>query len=126
MILKIYKPVLFIATILAFAQPVLAQDVSDTSENQATESRDFDNTMRVFDMKLKVNSKRLDMAMNNLNRSINRNIHRLDFDKLGAEISSGVNDIVSSVNAGVDANDGENIIESGKSASERVKTYSKS
>ena len=126
MILKIYKPVLFIAALLALAQPVLAQVAPDTSENQAPESGNFDKSVKMLDMKLNVNTKRLDIAMNKLNRNINRNIHRLDFNKLGTDISANVNDIVNSVGISVDANDEGNIIESGKSASERIKTYSKS
>jgi hypothetical protein len=126
MIPKIYKPVLFIAALLAFGKPVFAQDTSDSSE--AFDSKAFNKSMKKLDMKLKVNTKCVTLVMNNLDKTLNASFknfdQKLNLDNLGSEISANVNAIVKSVNLSV--NDGEEINITSGDIQERIKSYSKS
>jgi hypothetical protein len=125
MIPKIYKPVLFIAVLLAFGKPVFAQDTADSSE--AFDSKTFNKSMKVLDMKLKLNTKHLDLAVNNLDKTLNESFknfdQKLNLDNLGSEITVNVNEIVKSVN--ISLNDDETSIKSGD-VQEKIKNYSKS
>ena len=126
MIPKIYKPVLFIAALLAFGKPVFAQDTADSSE--AFDSKAFNKTMKKLDMKLKVNTKCITLVMNNLDKTLNESFRnfdqKLNLDNLGSEISANVNEIVKSVNISV--NDGEETSITSGDIQERIKNYSKS
>ncbi len=126
MIPKIYKPVLFIAALLAFGKPVFAQDTADSSE--AFDSKAFNKSMKKLDMKLKVNTKCVTLVMNNLDKTLNESFRnfdqKLNLDNLGSEISANVNEIVKSVNISV--NDGEETSITSGDIQERIKNYSKS
>jgi len=131
MIPKIYKPALLIAVLLAAVQPVLAQDAADSTGNSSFDSKSFDKSMKVLDMKVNINTKRLEMAMDKLGMKLDENFR--DFDKnlhvnnLVSNITSTVNDAVHSVTLSVSDydNDGSSNVSIG-SPQERVKNYSKS
>src|SRR6185312_13644382 len=131
MIRKIYKPALFIAALLVAVQPVLAQDVADSTGNSGVNTESFNKSMKVLDMKVNVNTKRLEMAMDKLGMKLDENF--ADFDKnlhinnLVSNITSTVNDAVHSVTLSVSDynNDGSTNISIG-SSQERIKNYSKS
>jgi len=103
MIPKIYKPVLFIAALLAFSKPVFAQDTADSAE--AFDSKTFNKSFKTLDMKLKLDNKRLNLVMNNLDKTLNESFRnfdqKLDLDNLGSDISVNVNAIIKSVNISV-------------------------
>jgi hypothetical protein len=126
MIPKIYKPVLFIAALLAFAQPVFAQDTADSSG--AFDSKAFNKSMKALDIRLKVNTKCVTLVMNNLDKTLNESFRNYDqklkLDNLGSEISANVNTIIKSVN--VSLSDGDEISVASGDIQERVKNYSKS
>lgn len=131
MIQRIYKPVLFMAALLAVIQPVLAQDAADSTGSSGFDSGSFNKSMKMLNMKVNVNTKRLEMAMNRLGMKLDQNF--TDFDKnlrlnrLGSDIAATVNDAVHSVTLSVsdDDNDSSTNI-SINSPQERVKNYSKS
>ncbi len=120
---RIYKPVLFIAALLTLVQPVFAQDTGDSSAY--FDSKAFDKGIRVLDLKLKLNTKHLELAMSNLDKNLNESFKNLHLGKLGADISAGVTDIVGSINV----NTGDDLEPSNSSSSQvqdRTKNYSKS
>lgn len=130
MIPKIYKPALFIAAMLAVFQPVLAQDTADSTGNPSFDSESFNKSMKVLDMKVNVNTKRLEIAMDKLGRKLDENFR--DFDKnlhinrLASDITSTVNDAVHSVTLSVSDYDDDGLANiSTNSPQERVKNYSK-
>lgn len=131
MIPGIYKPVLFIAALLAAIQPVLAQDAADSTSNSGFDSQSFNKSMKMHDMKVNVNTKRLEMAMDRLGMKLDQNFR--DFDKnlhlnrLASDVTTTVNDAVHSVTLSVSDydNDGSSNI-SISNPQERVKNYSKS
>ena len=130
MIPRIYKPTLFIAAWLAAFQPVLAQNTADSTGNSGFDSESFNKSIKVLDMKVNVNTKRLEIAMDRLGRKLDENFS--DFDKnlhlnrLASDITATVNDAVHSVRLSVSDydNDGSTNI-STSSPQERVKNYSK-
>jgi hypothetical protein len=131
MIPKIYKPALFIAALLAAVQPVVAQDTADTTGSSGFDSGSFNKSMKVLDMKVNVNTKRLEMAMDKLGMKLDENFR--DFDKnlhvnnLVSNITSTVNDAVHSVTLSVSNYDNDGTVNvSTNSPQERVKNYSKS
>jgi len=131
MIPKIYKPALFIAVLLAAVQPVLAQDAADSTGNSGFDSKSFDKSMKVLDMKVNINTKRLEMAMDKLGMKLDENFR--DFDKnlrvnnLVSNITSTVNDAVHSVTLSVSDYDNDGTVNvSANNPQERVKNYSKS
>lgn len=130
MIPKIYKPVLFIAALLAAIQPVSAQDAADSTGNSGFDSQS-DKSMKVLDMKMNVNTKRLELAMDKMGRKLDanfRDFHKnLHVNDLVSNITSTVSDAVHSVTLSVSDydNDGSANI-SVNSPQERVKNYSKS
>jgi len=130
MIPRIYKPTLFIAAWLAAFQPVLAQNIADSTGNSGFDSESFNKSIKVLDMKVNVNTKRLEIAMDRLGRKLHENFS--DFDKnvhlnrLASDITATVNDAVHNVRMSVsdyDNDDSTNI--STSSPQERVKNYSK-
>jgi hypothetical protein len=129
MIPKIYKPALLIAALLAAFQPVLAQNAADNTGNSGFHSESFNKSMKALDMKLSINTKNLELAMNKLGTKLDENFR--DFDKnlhvshLVADITSTVNDAVHSVSLSVSDDDATTNISTG-SPQERVKNYSKS
>lgn len=131
MIPGIYKPVLFIAALLAAIQPVLAQDAADSTSNSGFDSGSFNKSMKMLDMKVNINTKRLEIAMNSLGMKLDPNFMDFDkglhFNRLASDITATVNDAVHSVTLSVsdDDNDGAiNIPTNGPQ--ERIKNYSKS
>ncbi|WP_426669925.1 hypothetical protein ACPPVU_01525 [Mucilaginibacter sp. McL0603] len=123
MTLKIYKPVLFIAAMLILAKPGFAQDEPDTAGTNVYDSKAFNKSMKV-----KVKTKHLEMALDNLGDDLNASINGMHLERLGSIISSNVNNIVHSVTVSIGDNDSDGevmIIQSG-SAEEKIKTYSKS
>ena len=131
MIPKIYKPALFIAALLTAVQPVLAQDMADSTNNSGFDSESFNKSMKVLDMKVNVNTKHLELAMDKLGRKLDYSFKDFDknlhIDHLVSDITSTVNDAVHSVTLSVSDldNDGSTNI-SISSPQERVKNYSKS
>ena len=131
MIPKIYKPALFIAALLTAVQPVLAQDMADSTNNSGFDSESFNKSMKVLDMKVNVNTKHLELAMDKLGRKLDYSFKDFDknlhIDHLVSDISSTVNDAVHSITLSVSDydNDGSANI-SINSPQERVKNYSKS
>ncbi|MBV8390114.1 MAG: hypothetical protein JO080_09970 [Mucilaginibacter sp.] len=131
MIPKIYKPGLFIAVMLAAAQPVLAQDKSDSTNNSGFDSGSFNKSMKMLDMKLSINTRHLELAMDKLGRKLDENFSDFDknlhIDHLVSDITSTVNDAVHSVTLSVsDYDDDATTNISTSSPQERVKNYSKS
>jgi hypothetical protein len=131
MIPKIYKPALFIAALLTAFQPVLAQDAADSTGNAGFDSGTFNKSMKVLDMKVNINTKHLELAMDKLGRKLDYTFRDFDknlhIDHLVTDITSTVNDAVHSVTLNVsdDENDGSNNT-STNSPQERIKNYSKS
>jgi hypothetical protein len=130
MIPRIYKPTLFIAAWLAAFQPVLAQNTADSTGNSGFDSESFNKSIKVLDMKVNVNTKRLEIAMDRLGRKLDENFS--DFDKnfhlnrLASDITATVNDAVHSVRLSVSDYDNDGSINiSTSSPQERVKNYSK-
>ncbi|MDB5152604.1 MAG: hypothetical protein JWR54_1355 [Mucilaginibacter sp.] len=129
MIPKIYKPVLFIMALLAICKPVLAQDKPDSSEVTGFDSEAFNKSMRLLDLKLELNTKHLELAINKLDKNLNE--HFKNFDQqlplynLASQISVSVNDIVKSVNIDIIDNGVESKVQSGD-VRDRIKNYSKS
>lgn len=128
MIPKIYKPVLFVAALLALVKPVFAQDVADSTEGTSFDKKAFKKSMKMLDLKLKRNSKHLELAMSNLNKNLNESFKNFDkslqLDNLGSGISVCVNDVVKSINSSVNDDNDESTIES-SNTDEKVKNYSK-
>jgi len=131
MIPGIYKPVLFIAVLLAAVQPVLAQNAADSTGNSGFDSESFNKSMKMPDMKVNINTKRLEIAMNRLGMKLDQNFRGFDknihLNRLASDITATVNDAVHSVTLSVsdDDNDGSTGI-SISSPQERIKNYSKS
>jgi len=131
MIPGIYKPVLFIAVLLAAVQPVLAQNAADSTGNSGFDSESFNKSMKMPDMKVNINTKRLEIAMNRLGMKLDQNFRGFDknihLNRLASDITATVNDAVHSVTLSVsdDDNDGSTDI-SISSPQERIKNYSKS
>jgi hypothetical protein len=119
--LKIYKPVLFIATMLILAKTGFAQDEPDTAGTNVYDSKAFNKSMKV-----KVKTKNLELALDNLGNDLNASINGMHLERLGSVISSNVNNIVHSVNVSISDNDGEVMTVESGNAEERIKTYSKS
>jgi hypothetical protein len=132
MIPKIYKPVLFVAALFALYMPVLAQDAADSSEVAGFDSKAFNKSMKLLDLKLEINAKNLEMSLNNLDKNLNESFknfnQKLDLTNLGADISANVNDIVKSVNISIRDNSDNNDeqLTQNNEIQERIKTYSKS
>jgi hypothetical protein len=121
MTLKIYKSILFIAAMLILAKTGFAQDEPDTARTNVYDSKAFNKSMKV-----KVKTKHLELALDNLGNDLNASINGMHLERLGSIISSNVNNIVHSVNISVSDNDGEVMtIQSGETE-EKIKTYSKS
>jgi hypothetical protein len=131
MIPGIYKPVVFIAVLLAAVQPVLAQNAADSTGNSGFDSESFNKSMKMPDMKVNINTKRLEIAMNRLGMKLDQNFRGFDknihLNRLASDITATVNDAVHSVTLSVsdDDNDGSTGI-SISSPQERIKNYSKS
>ena len=121
--LKIYKPVLFIAAMLILVKTGFAQDGPDTAGTNVYDSKAFNKSMKV-----KVKTKNLELALDNLGNDLNASINGMHLEKLGSIISSNVNNIVHSVNVSINDTDGDGDIMSVQSgnAEEKIKTYSKS
>ena len=121
--LKIYKPVFFIAAMLILAKTGFAQDEPDTSGTNVYDSKAFNKSMKV-----KVKTKHLEIALDNLGNDLNASINGMHLEQLGSIISSNVNNIVRSVSISVNDGDGdvEVMTTPAGSAEERIKTYSKS
>src|SRR5471030_2090863 len=119
MTLKIYKPVLFIAAMLILAKPGFAQDEPDTTGTNVYDSKAFNKSMKV-----KVKTKHLELALDNLGNDLNASINGMHLERLGSVISSNVNNIVHSVTVNISDNDDEVMIVQSGSAEERIKTYS--
>ncbi len=118
--LKIYKPVLFIAAMLILAKTGFAQDEPDTAGTNVYDSKAFNKSMKV-----KVKTKHLELALDNVGQDLDASINGMHLERLGSIISSNVNNIVHSVTVSVSDNDGEVMtIQSGQ-AEEKIKTYSK-
>lgn len=122
----IYKPALFIAALLAAVQLVLAQDTADSTGSSGFDGKSLNKTM-----KLSVNTKHLELAMDKLGRKLDYTFR--DFDKnvhvdhLVTDITSTVNDAVHSVTLSISDydNDGSTNIPV-NSPQEKIKNYSKS
>lgn len=131
MIPGIYKPVLFIAALLAAVQPVLAQNAADSTGNSGFDNESFNKSMQMPDMKVNINTKRLEIAMNRLGMKLDQNFRGFDknihLNRLASDITATVNDAVHSVTLSVSDydNDGSTGIWI-SSPQERVKNYSKS
>ena len=131
MIPKIYKPALFIAAMLAAFQPALAQNTVDSTGNSGFDGESFNRGMKKLDMKVNVNTKRLELTMDKLGRRLDYTFRDFDknlhVDNLVTDITSTVNDAVHSVTLSVSDgdNDGSTNI-SISSPQERIKNYSKS
>ena len=131
MIPGIYKPVVFIAVLLAAVQPVLAQNAADSTGNSGFDSESFNKSMQMPDMKANINTRRLEIAMNRLGMKLDQNFRGFDknihLNRLASDITATVNDAVHSVTLSVsdDDNDGSTGI-SISSPQERIKNYSKS
>jgi hypothetical protein len=121
MTLKIYKPVLFIAAMLILAKTGFAQDEPDTAGTNVYDSNAFNKSIKV-----KVKTKNLEMALDNLGNDLNVSINGMHLERLGSVISSNVNNIVHSVNVNIGDNDDEVLTIQSGSAEEKIKTYSKS
>ena len=119
--LKIYKTVLFIAAMLILVKTGFAQDEPDTAGTNIYDSKAFNKSMKV-----KVKTKNLELALDNLGNDLNASINGMHLERLGSVISSNVNNIVHSVNVSISDNDGEVMTVESGNAEERIKTYSKS
>jgi hypothetical protein len=126
MIPKIYKPALIIAAMLAVFRPALAQNAADSTGNSGFDNQSFNKDMKVLDMKVNVDTKRLELAVDKLGRRLNGNFNDFDnnlhINNLAADITCSINDVVRGVTLNV-SNGGSTRI---NKPQERVKNYSKS
>lgn len=122
----IYKPAFFIAALLMAGQLVFAQDTPDSSETTYFDSKAFNKSIKVLDLKLKLNTKHLEVAMSNLDKNLNESFKSLHLDKLGADISASVSDIASSINVSTGDDEEHTTNSSTSQVQDRIKNYSKS
>jgi hypothetical protein len=98
MIPKIYKPALIIAAMLAVFRPALAQNAADSTGNSGFDNQSFNKDMKVLDMKVNVDTKRLELAVDKLGRRLNGNFNDFDnnlhINNLAADITCSINDVV--------------------------------
>ncbi len=121
--LKIFKPIIFLMALLALGGQVLAQDTSTIS---GTDSKSV-KSIKILNLKLDVNVKPIEIAMDNLNVSLNSGLKNLNqnLSIIGPVISTNVNNIVSNIH--VDVNDDDlNVTVDNGGIQEKVKNYSKS
>ncbi|MFI5162041.1 MAG: hypothetical protein ACHQHN_12240 [Sphingobacteriales bacterium] len=118
MMLKTYKPILFLMALLVAASPVLAQDTIAAQDNTSCSKN-----LKLLNIDLGISKHDVNIAMNDLHTSLkegvsalNSNLHVWipELKELNNNISMSVNDAVS-----------DDMVTSGN-VSEKVKNYSKS
>jgi hypothetical protein len=121
--LKIFKPVIFLMALSALGDQVLAQD---TSANSGAESKSV-KSIKILNLKLDLDIKPIELAMDNLNISLNSGLKNLNqnLSIIGPVISTNVNTVVSNIHLDINDNDLNVTVDNG-GTQEKVKTYSKS
>jgi len=120
--IKAYKPAVIRIALLACAAPILAQDTAATAGRSDREFND-EKTDRLIDLNLNVNLKHLDLAMEKLDKTLNKSLGKLNMD-IHSLVATGITSAVSSINVDVNAAIDDGMDQSGN-VSERVKNYTK-
>jgi hypothetical protein len=131
MIPKIYKSALLIAILITAIQPVFAQDTPDSSYSSGFDSGSYGKNNKTIDLKLNINTRHLELAMDKLGRKLDATFSNFDknlhLDHLVSDITTSVDDAVSSVNISLSDNgDHDNLEITSNDIREKVKYYSKS
>jgi hypothetical protein len=126
--LNIFKSALLVMAFLALGRTGFAQDTPDSSETPF-DSKAFNKSMKKLDMKLELNMKHLELAMDNLSLNLKESFKDLDktlnLNVVGPELSENFKDIGKNFSFNVSNSDLENSVQSGE-IEEKIKTYSKS
>ena len=126
MIPKIYKPALFVAAILVLAEPALAQNTADSLSTPGFDNESFNKNIKLLDLKIKLNTNHLALALNNLDKNLEESFKNIHIDNIISEITTTVDDAVRSVNVSVcnDAN-ADHSNSATDNVQDRIKSYSK-
>jgi hypothetical protein len=117
--LKIFKSALFLIALLAIGRPVFAQD---TPENYGSDSKKPSKSRKTLNLKLDLNMKDFDVAMNNLSVDLHKSLN-----VLVPQITANIKDLVKDIdfNVSVDGDMDSNDENGSGGVDEKVKTYSK-
>jgi len=120
--IKAYKPALILLALLAIARPGFAQDTEKADES-GLNSKDSKKSGELLNLNLDLNLKNLDIALDDMDRSLNKGLAKLNMD-IHTMVAPMIKNTISNIHISLNAEDRDEMTESG-AVSEKVKNYTK-